>query len=82
MVIACYVAYAAVGWFLSGLGSVLPDLEDDIGERASLYPLLPGAVLLVWGVVFVLAAQGRRARQPAHVGHRGRLGRSAAPRCC
>lgn len=50
-VIACYVAYAAVGWFLNGIGSALPDLEEDIGERASVYPLLPGAVLLVWGVV-------------------------------
>lgn len=53
MVVACYVAYAAVGWFLNGLGSVLPDLEEDIGERAGLYPLLPGAALLVWGVVVV-----------------------------
>jgi MFS family permease len=52
-VIACYVAYAAVGWFLSGLGSALPDLEEQLGERTSVYPLLPGIVLLVWGVWFV-----------------------------
>jgi MFS family permease len=54
MVVACYVAYAAVGWFLSGLGSVLPDLEEDLGgRRASLYPLMPGAVLLVFALLFV-----------------------------
>lgn len=53
IVVACYVAYAAVGWFLSGLGAALPDLEEQLGERASVYPLLPGIVLLVWGVWFV-----------------------------
>ena len=53
MVFACYVAFAALGWFLNGFGSILPDLEDDIGERASLYPLLPGAVLLVSGILVV-----------------------------
>jgi len=52
-VVAGYVAYAAVGWYLSGLGSALPDLEQDIGERASAYPLLPGAALLVFGLVAV-----------------------------
>lgn len=61
-VVACYVAYAAVGWFLNGIGSALPDLEEDIGERASVYPLLPGAVLLVWGVV---VARRHRAAEPA-----------------
>lgn len=63
MVVACYVAYAAVGWFLSGLGSVLPDLEEDIGERASVYPLMPGAVLLVFALVFVWR---HRAAEPAN----------------
>lgn len=53
MVLACYVAFAALGWFLNGFGAILPDLEDDIGERASIYPLLPGVVLLVWGIVVV-----------------------------
>ena len=53
MVLACYVAFAALGWFLNGFGSILPELEDDIGERASIYPLLPGAVLLVWGLIVV-----------------------------
>lgn len=52
-VVACYVAYAAVGWFLSGLGAALPDLEEQLGRGASAYPLLPGVVLLVWGVWFV-----------------------------
>ena len=53
MVLACYVAFAALGWFLNGFGAILPDLEDDIGQRASLYPLLPGAVLVVWGVIVI-----------------------------
>jgi hypothetical protein len=53
MVLSCYVAFAALGWFLNGFGSILPDLEDDIGSRASLYPLLPGAVLLVSGIIVV-----------------------------
>lgn len=61
MVVSCYVAYAAVGWFLSGLGSALPDLEDDIGDRAGAYPLLPGVVLLVWGVAY---ARRHRAAEP------------------
>jgi MFS family permease len=58
MVLACYVAFAALGWFLNGFGSILPELEDDIGERASIYPLLPGAVLLVWGLIVVRRHRG------------------------
>lgn len=54
----------AVGWFLSGLGSVLPDLEDEIGERASIYPLLPGAVLVVWGVIVVARHRGAEPQAP------------------
>jgi MFS family permease len=50
-VVACYLANVATAWFLNGLGAVLPDLEDHIGRRASAYPLLPGAVLLAWGIV-------------------------------
>ncbi len=53
MVVACYVSFAALGWFLNGFGSILPDLEDDIGRRASIYPLLPGAVMLVSGIFVV-----------------------------
>lgn len=53
MVVACYVSFAAIGWFLNGFGSILPELEEQIGERANLYPLLPGAVLLVWGLLVV-----------------------------
>jgi hypothetical protein len=64
MVIAAYVAYASIGWFLSGLGSVLPDLEDDIGERASIYPLMPGAVLLVFAIVFVTRHKGAEPANP------------------
>jgi hypothetical protein len=58
MVLACYVAFAALGWFLNGFGSILPELEEDIGERASIYPLLPGAVLLVWGLIVVRRRRG------------------------
>ena len=50
LVVAGYVAYAAVGWFLSGLGSVLPELDEQVGGWSAIYPLLPGAVLLAWGV--------------------------------
>jgi hypothetical protein len=50
-VVACYLANCATAWFLNGLGAVLPDLEDHIGRRASAYPLLPGGVLLAWGIV-------------------------------
>ncbi len=57
-VIAGYVAYVVVGWFLNGLGSVLPELEDEIGRRASAYTLLPGVVLLVWGSIVVRRHRG------------------------
>ena len=59
--IAGYVAYMAVGWYLSGIGSVLPELEDDIGAVSAVYPLLPGAVLLVWGL-----ARARRQHRAHH----------------
>lgn len=64
MVVASYVAYGAIGWFLSGVGSVLPDLEEDVGERANVYPLLPGAVLLLWGFVFVWRHRGAGPANP------------------
>ena len=53
LVAACYVAYASVGWYLAGLGAILPELEDHIGSTASSYQLFPGIVLLVWGVFVV-----------------------------
>lgn len=40
----------AVGWYLAGIGSVLPELEGEVGGLSAVYPLLPGAVLLTWGV--------------------------------
>jgi hypothetical protein len=61
MVIACYVSFAALGWFLNGFGSILPDLEEDIGARAGLYPLLPGAVMFVSGIIVV---RRHRTREP------------------
>lgn len=67
MALACYIAFSSLGWFLNGLGSVLPDLEEDIGSRASLYPLVPGAVMLVSGVIVVR----RRAVGPASAYERG-----------
>ena len=53
LVTGSYVAYAAVGWFLSGLGAALPELRDEIGGIAGLYPLLPGAVIALTGLVSV-----------------------------
>ena len=50
MVLACYVAFAALGWFLNGFGAILPELEDDVGGWATVYPLMPGAVMLIWGL--------------------------------
>ena len=64
MVVACYVAFAALGWFLNGFGSILPELEDEIGQRASVYPLLPGAALLFWGLIVV--RRHRRAAAPSN----------------
>lgn len=53
-----------IAWFLTGLGAVLPALEDDIGRRASAYPLLPGAVLLAWGLVIVARHRGAEPTSP------------------
>ena len=57
-VLACYVGFASLGWVLNGLGAVLPPLRDDIGERAGIYPLLPGVAMVVWSLIVVR-------RQPA-----------------
>lgn len=62
--LATYAANGVIAWFLNGLGAVLPDLEDDIGRRASAYPLLPGAVLLVWGLVIVARHRGAEPTSP------------------
>jgi hypothetical protein len=54
MVLACYAGFTALGWFLNGFGALLPDIEEHIGQRATdVYPLLPGAALLVWGVIIL-----------------------------
>ncbi len=50
---AAYVAYASVGWFLSGIGAALPDLRQALGGWASAYPVLPGAVILASALVAV-----------------------------
>jgi hypothetical protein len=63
-VIAGYFAYVIVGWFLNGLGSVLPELEDEIGKRASAYTLLPGVVLLGWGAIVVRRHRGAAPANP------------------
>ena len=44
---AGFVAYAAIGWFLSGLGAILPVVDDDVGRLAVVYPLLPGVAMVV-----------------------------------
>lgn len=43
--IACMVAYAMLGWLFSGLGAILPELREELGDQASIYPLMPGAAL-------------------------------------
>ncbi len=50
---ASYVGFTFLAWYLNGIGAVLPPLRDDVGDWAALYPLLPGAVLFVWGVLTV-----------------------------
>ena len=64
LVIAGYFGYVIVGWFLNGLGSVLPELENEIGKRASVYTLLPGLVLLVWGSIVVRHHRGADPANP------------------
>lgn len=63
---ASYVGFTFLAWYLNALGAVLPPLRDDVGAWAGVYPLLPGAVLFVWGVATV-ARTGRAkhsAREP------------------
>ncbi len=61
---ASYVGFTFLAWYLNGLGAVLPPLRDDVGSWAGVYPLLPGAVLFVWGVVTV--ARTGRAKRSVH----------------
>ena len=61
---ASYVGFTFLAWYLNGIGAVLPPLRDDVGDWAALYPLLPGGVLFVWGVVTV--ARTGRATRSAH----------------
>lgn len=58
MIVGSLVGYMALGWFFTGIGSVLPELEDDVGGLSAVYPLLPGTVLLLWGLV--IARRQRR----------------------
>lgn len=69
MVLSGYISYVAVGWFLSGLGAVLPALEQRLGPRSALFQLLPGAVLLTGGVLVALGGRGSaRAYRPRDLG--------------
>ena len=61
---ASYVGFTFLAWYLNGLGAVLPPLRDDVGDWAAVYPLLPGAVLFVWGVVTV--ARTGHAKRSTH----------------
>ena len=61
---ACIIAHALLGWVLTGIGAVLPDLRDSLGALGSVYPLLPGAALLVAGL-FTLRRPHRSGR-PHH----------------
>ncbi len=49
--VACVLSYGLLGWTLSGLGAVLPQLRDALGGIASVYPSLPGAALIIIGIV-------------------------------
>lgn len=64
IVIAAYFGYVIVGWFLNGLGSVLPELENELGKRASAYTFLPGVVLLAWGSIVVRRHRGAAPASP------------------
>jgi hypothetical protein len=65
VVLACFIGNAALGWFLNGIGAVLPPLRDEVGEWAGVYAVLPGAVLFTWGVVEQVRSGGSR-RAVAH----------------
>ena len=47
--LASYVGFTFLAWYLNGLGAVLPPLHDEVGDWAGVYALLPGAVLFAWG---------------------------------
>ncbi|MGI9052287.1 MAG: MFS transporter [Ilumatobacteraceae bacterium] len=64
VVLACFLGNASLGWFLNGLGAILPPLRDAVGEGAGTYALLPGAVLLAWGL-FDVSRPGRALRPVA-----------------
>jgi hypothetical protein len=51
--LAPYVGFTFLAWFLNGLGAVLPPLREEVGDWAGIYTLLPGAVLFGWGIVTV-----------------------------
>ena len=51
--LAPFVGFTFLAWYLNGLGAVLPPLRDEVGDWAGIYTLLPGAVLFVWGIVTV-----------------------------
>jgi hypothetical protein len=55
--LASYVGFTFLAWYLNGLGAVLPPLRDEVGDWAGIYTLLPGAVLFAWGIVTVTRAR-------------------------
>ena len=54
LILACFVGNSTLGWYLNGLGAVLPPLRDAVGEGAGVYALFPGAALFGWGLIEVL----------------------------
>jgi hypothetical protein len=60
--LASYVGFTVLAWYLNALGAVLPPLRDDVGQWAGAYPLFPGAVLFAWGML-TLARTGRAKRK-------------------
>ena len=67
LILACFVGNATLGWYLNGLGAVLPPLRDAVGEAAGVYALFPGAVLFAWGLIEVLRPGAPR--RPVAGGH-------------
>ena len=67
IVAASYVALSAVVWFNNGIGPILPAIEDEIGGgAAAVYPLVPGAVMLLWSLSIVFRPK-RSTKEPNRV---------------
>lgn len=64
--LASYIGFTFLAWYLNALGAVLPSLREEVGDWAGLYAMLPGAVLFSWGLITVTRRPpvGANARDP------------------